>query len=145
MSFILTFFLCVQLLDLHNVMMEKHHMMQTNAREESLLQDETLQKIAQNSDYLLEDHFEDHTNHRKIAVWAYKNGMQTYFTVATVGRVQNCNRLTEQTIEEIRQTGNIAGYVVATTDEETAERYLAIPQVDVYRYDNIYFAYNKDI
>ena len=141
---LLILFLFVQLWDLHNVVVEKHSAMEKNARMESVLQDEMLQMIAQNADYLLKDNFIDHAYDRKIAVWAYQNNMETYFTVATVGRTINCKRLTEQAIEEIQMTGHVGNYVVATTDKETAERYTQLPSSGVYQYERVYFIYDVE-
>ena len=141
---LLILFVFVQLWDLHNVIIEKHLTMGKNARTESVLQDEMLQTIARSADYLLEVDFVDHVYNRKIAVWAYRNDMETYFTVATVGRTVNCKRLAEQAIEEIRTTGRVGKYVVATTNKETADRYSMISSAGVYQYENVYFIYDAE-
>lgn len=140
---LLLFFIFIQLWDLHRVIVAKHSAMEKNAGMESVLQDEILQTIAQGADYLLVDNFADHAYSRKIAVWAYQNNMETYFTVATVGRTINCKQLNEQAVEEICTTGHVGKYVVATTDKETAERYSLIPSAGVYQYENVYFIYDE--
>lgn len=139
--YLLLFALIVQVIDIHHVIIQKHQNMKLNSNFSSILQDTVLEEVAQHSDYLLLDHYE--SSRKALAVWALKNGMETYFSVANSGNYNRCSEANEEILKSISESGELGNYVIATTDISTFEQYEALPQAKGYEYEEIYFIYKE--
>ncbi len=130
----------VQFLDIYQVILQKHQMMGRNAKCISLLQDETLAEVAQKRDALVLDGFE-WDKRRVVATWALKNGLDTYFSTANSGSFSICASEKEKLLRSIFADRDLGDTIIATTDIATLLKYLRLPCISAYIYDDVYYIY----
>ena len=129
----------VQLWDLHYVIKEKHLAMEVNATYESVLQNEEMKEIAKGKKYLLADVSDGYG--RKMAVWAFKNNLQTFFSVANTQTGSMCGKLREEKLQEIYANDNLGDTIILTIDLSRAEQYGAISGAQIYPFEGAYLVY----
>lgn len=133
----------LQILDLHNVIVEKNLGMEEKAEYHCFIEDEKLNQIAASAETVLT---EDYTKKNKLlSVWAFKNKMGTYFTVANSGNYHITEDMAEQNLTFVKQTGEIDKMIIVTTNEDVARQYELFPNIEVYALDDQYFIYNKEL
>lgn len=136
--------ICVQVFDLHNTIEQKHQQMIENRDYISILNETALSEQIQHCETLfLEEDINDYEN-RNLAVWAFKNNLNTYFSVANSGNYSKSHKLALETLENQKARKSLGGVIIATTLEETAKQYLSI-FVDgkCYVYGDIYLIFKK--
>ena len=107
----------------------------------SLLQDNKLLELSKNKDGVILDSFTGTTV--KVATWAHKYGLKTYYTVANSGEYPKCNELRDKILESIHNSCDLGSTVVVTTEYAIALKYLQFPSTSVYKYDDMYFLYKN--
>lgn len=115
----------VQLWDLRGVIAEKHAFMSENAPYESVLYTEPeLATVTQKSEHFLWAGPPIPAHIRKYAVWALKNGMDLYDTIANGGDFTRSEAQKQELLDNILLTKDLQGCMIATTSEETCRQYL---------------------
>lgn len=136
-TMLLTMLVGLQILDLSGVITQKHQAMEANAACDSLLTDESIDMIFSGKESLLLDTTEG--NKRYPAVAALKHGVNLYFSIANSGSYYACYILADELLNQIRQTGEIGSYVIATDNPETAQTYLGFDQISCYERGGVYY------
>lgn len=127
----------LQLFDLNGVIIQKHAAMKTNAGYDSLLTDDNADRIFSDKNALLLDSYSG--DNRRPAVVALKHGMKLYYSVANSGAYDATNTEAAEILEEIKQTGDIGRYVVATDDMNVVNTYLGFNNIFCYERDGTYY------
>lgn len=133
--------LIVQFIDIHSVITQKYQKMSENQNYISILQDNSLKEITKNAQFLILDNCS--TDTRKLAVWAHKNNMKTFFSVANSGDYSKCEQLKNKMLQEIIEYNDLNKYIIATTDEATTLKYNCLSSVCIYQCEGIYYIYKK--
>lgn len=122
---ILGVLLILQIADLSQCIYQKHTAMNEKSSTVGTFLDDTfLMKIGKESDILLLDTYE--LDNKALAVWAFKNNLSTYYTLAIAGDYTESYNRQNQILEEIKQTGEFARYIICTSDEQVADIYRSL-------------------
>lgn len=135
---------CIQVFDLQYTIAQKHRQMGENAEYVSILDETAWNKELCHSETLFLESDIDTYENRNLAIWALKNGLNTYFSVANSGNYRKSQELALETIEKQKEKRSIGGVVIATTIEETAKQYLSIfADGKCYVYGEVFLIYQK--
>ena len=131
----------VQLFDLKACVYQKHADMLESTLSTNIFDDEILQAAADGSKVLLAD--EMAVDIRRTVVWALKNDMACYPTVANSGTYEKSAEFTSANLARIKSSGDIGDFVIVITNLEILEKYNSFPQIAFYQYDNIYYIFKS--
>lgn len=131
----------IQLADLHSCIIQKHQYMIQKNNEISILDNMPMSEIAKEKEYLLVEQF--YGERRITAVWALKNQMKIYFSTANSGDYSYTQYLNDELLQKIHSGEITEDYVIATDVKENADAYLANERYCCYKYDGIYYIYEK--
>ena len=141
--FILGLIMAIQLFDIHSCIIEKHQMMNKNASYTSLLDDQVLNDILQNNQYLILDNYSGDS--RSLAVVALKNHMKLYYSTANSGAYWSAYNNSIEIASTAKETGEIKSYVIVTSDAATAGSYLKHGNIECYRSNENYYLFQRFI
>ena len=141
--FILGLIMAIQLFDIHSCIIEKHQMMNKNASYTSLLDDQMLNDILQNNQYLILDNYSGDS--RSLAVVALKNHMKLYYSTANSGAYWSAYNNSIEIASTAKETGEIKSYVIVTSDAATAGSYLKHENIECYRSNENYYLFQRFI
>ena len=139
---VLGFIVLLQIFDLHRCIMEKHRFMNEKASYVSYIDDMKLKEIGENAESILLEEIEP-IYKITLPVWAFKNNMATYYSVANSGDYGVTNNLSDELLAEVKETGNIGKNVIVTNNSEIVDLYDQYENISVYNIDDIYFIYNN--
>jgi hypothetical protein len=100
---------CVQIFDLQGVMAQKHQQMEEHADYVSILNETALSEDVRGCETLYLEKDIDVYEKRDLAIWALKNNINTYFSVANSGDYSMSRKLAVKTIQEQKDRGSIGG------------------------------------
>lgn len=140
---ILGLIMAIQLFDIHSCIIEKHQMMNKNASYTSLLDDQVLNDILQNNQYLILDNYSGDS--RSLAVVALKNHMKLYYSTANSGAYWSAYNNSIEIASTAKETGEIKSYVIVTSDAATAGSYLKHENIECYRSNENYYLFQRFI
>ena len=136
----------VQIADMASMIVQKHEGMNKKCEYISILDDDQLQHIAQNSsDLMLENCNTDVSTKNNLAVWALKNGMGTYYSVsATSGNYELSAALKDAVLDTIKGTHKIGENVIATSDLNTLIELSTLEDISIYRYKDAWLIFKNN-
>lgn len=136
-------FLLLQIADIHDVFSEKRAAMKTMCSTETYADNEELNRVCDNAEYLIMDEYAG--NGFRICIWALKNHLKTYYSPAYNGNYENCMAQSAEKINTISQSKDAKDCVIVTNDEDTIAKYQAmgLPYVCITEYygDDVKDAY----
>ena len=136
--------ICVQIFDLQYTIAQKHRHMRENAEYVSILDETVLREEIRTCDALFLEKDVDVYKQRNLCIWALKNNLKTYFSVANSGDYSKSQEMALETLQKQKDMGRIGGVIIATTMQETANQYLTIfDDGKCYFYDEVYLIYKK--
>ena len=130
----------IQLFDIHNCIVEKHHRMDANYYYTSILDDEALNDIFKNNKYVLLDRSTG--DNRSLAVAALKNNDKLYYSVANSGNYWKTSEEAARIINTIKDNGQIGSNVIVTSRPEILNQYLMYKDIGYYKLDENYYVGN---
>ncbi len=133
----------IQVFDIHLCIIEKHQTMDKNASYISLLDDQKLNDILQDNQYIILDNYTGDS--RSLAVVALKNHMKLYFSTANSGAYWSSHNNSLEIANTVKETGEIESYVIVTSDLSTADSYLKHENIGCYQSDENYYLYQLDL
>lgn len=133
---ILTFIVILQLFDIHTCIIEKHKAMNEKCNNLSYIVDPSWNEIAvEDGGVLFEEYGGDL---RTLAVWAFKNNMQTYYWIANSGNYDKTDALSQKILADCKVNGDLGKNIIVTTSSETADYYRQF-DVGIYEIEGSYF------
>lgn len=133
---VIAFIVCIQIIDLHGCIIEKHQRMINNSEYSSILDDKVAMAIFDQNEDVLLDNFNGDS--RSLAVAATKNGCKLYYSVANSGNYEKTYSYAEKIISETKRLGNIGQHIIATTDWNILKNYVKFKDIGFYNYNGIY-------
>lgn len=106
---IVLFCVYVQVFDLQYTIVKKHQDMIENAEYVSILDESTLNKEIRSCEALFLEEDVDVYKKRDLSIWAFKNNLKTYFSVANSGDYSRSQELALETLQKQRDAGSIGG------------------------------------
>jgi len=138
---VISFVVVLQLFDIHGCIMEKHQKMLLNSDYTTYISDKNLAVIAEKSDSVLIDSFSGDI--RKLAVWAFKNKIKTYYSIANSGNYTKTTELANDLLNQIKSDGIIGNFVVVTSSKDIALQYSQFQNIGIYEIEGMYFVFDN--
>lgn len=138
---VLTAIVFIQIFDISGCIIEKHTTMREKSKYEDPFDDINLAAIAQDSEAVLID---DYTgDNRSLAVWAFKNNLKTYYSIANSGSYDASWALASEIETNAKEDGKIDKNIVVTSDPNVAQQYIQFENIDAYKLGDMYFLFEK--
>ncbi|MCX4338289.1 MAG: DUF6311 domain-containing protein [Lachnospiraceae bacterium] len=140
---ILVFIVVLQILDLHECIIQKHTAMNEKKFYTSYVDaDLKLRDVASNADYLLlDEYYGDINMMRTLAVWGAKNDISLFFSIANSGSYDEMINLANEILYNIKDEKNLGKNIIVTTKKEVADFYKQYINCRIYEVDGNYFLY----
>lgn len=127
---------------MHVCIREKHNAMLDRKDYEIFITNSDLGRIAEGRDSVIIDEASEHE--RWIAIWAYKNNLNTLFSVANSGNIRKFDALhtiVDETIKRAIDTGELENDIIVTSSDNRANLYKLYSNFNVDKYEDLWFIY----
>lgn len=138
---ILTAIVFIQIFDISGCIIEKHVAMREKSKYEDPFDDTNLIAIAQDSEAVLIDNYSG--NSLSLSVWAFKNDLKTYHSVANSGSYDTSYALAAALETKAKGDGTIDKNIVITSNQDVAQQYIQFENIGAYKLGDMYFIFDK--